>query len=315
MITSTHHDYRPAHRLDTIGRRAFTLVELRKREAFTLVELLVVIGIIAILIAMLLPTLQKAREAANATACLSNLKQMDNAMQLYVSENKTQVPYYLWYLGGNVAGSECTWNGYWIGVLNQYKVKDDAIRCPSARDEMPFNPPLAKGMGNVNHAWNGSFQTAGTAVRKYPSSLNQYRVGSYGMNRGVAVDGNPTSGSPPVPNPNYNKHSFGTNKVTALKPSTDVPVFMDANWVDFNVTPADPATGALPVPPPDLQGSWVTYYSNAPQEWRILLARHGRGINVAMADGSARRVPLEDLYNLQWRKNWTRATITNLPAK
>jgi len=59
---------------------------------FTLVELLVVIGIIALLISILLPTLGRAREAAYKTQCTSNLRQIHNAMQLYANANRGYLP-------------------------------------------------------------------------------------------------------------------------------------------------------------------------------------------------------------------------------
>src|SRR4051794_6999870 len=62
------------------------------RRAFTLVELLVVIGVIAVLIALLLPALNKAREASNRTMCLSNLRQIHVAFSLYSLANRDQVP-------------------------------------------------------------------------------------------------------------------------------------------------------------------------------------------------------------------------------
>jgi prepilin-type N-terminal cleavage/methylation domain-containing protein/prepilin-type processing-associated H-X9-DG protein len=64
----------------------------RSRNAFTLVELLVVIGIIAVLIAVLLPALSKAREQAKAAQCTSNLRQLGMGMMLYCDANRDYYP-------------------------------------------------------------------------------------------------------------------------------------------------------------------------------------------------------------------------------
>lgn len=64
-------------------------VRRRRADAFTLVELLVVVGIITILIAVLLPVLSNARQRADATRCASNLRQVVTAMAAYEADHRT----------------------------------------------------------------------------------------------------------------------------------------------------------------------------------------------------------------------------------
>lgn len=75
------------------GRLAYPVeLDRRERRAFSLVELLVVISILAVLTGLLLPALSKGREAGRAAACLSNLRQVGVSLQLYTDEHGNRLP-------------------------------------------------------------------------------------------------------------------------------------------------------------------------------------------------------------------------------
>jgi len=81
-----------------------------RNKGFTLVELLVVIGIIALLISILLPSLNRARETANRVKCANNLKQIGLAISLYTNENHGAYPR-TYYAPGNTLAYDSSSNG------------------------------------------------------------------------------------------------------------------------------------------------------------------------------------------------------------
>jgi len=101
----------------------------RRRGAFTLVELLVVIGIIALLISILLPTLSKSREQATRVKCASNIRQWGAALQSYSSDNKGLLPYNGPAIPGvAVGGKDLAWNSSIVqDFFEKYLVKNKAV--------------------------------------------------------------------------------------------------------------------------------------------------------------------------------------------
>jgi prepilin-type N-terminal cleavage/methylation domain-containing protein len=92
----------------------------RGRRGFTLVELLVVIGIIALLVSILLPALNRARESANRTKCLANLHSIGQMVNMYANANKGFIP--IGYSGGS-SGSGSFGSNYYLARANSKGVR------------------------------------------------------------------------------------------------------------------------------------------------------------------------------------------------
>jgi len=136
----------------------------RWRSGFTLIELLVVIAIIAILAAILFPVFARAREAARAASCKSNLKQWGLASAMY-SQDYDGIHVRAW----QVASPGCCTTPTWADMLAPYVKNAGINRCPS----LP-NPVAAGGLAyGYNYVYMGGYVTTAEAQVQSPAETVQ----------------------------------------------------------------------------------------------------------------------------------------------
>jgi len=277
-------------------------IKLLRGRAFTLIELLVVIAIIAILIGLLLPAVQKVREAAARTQCTNNLKQISLAVHNYASASQDKVPP-AWApdSGGGTFSSNAnpkmplgTIHFYLLPFIEQenvYKLAGNDARNNNA------HTTIIKGfICPSDGSLNGNLSRYGYASTDYCANLAVFDPHGTGTITSSMKDGTSVT---VIFAERYKKvtPSWGgeTDSSWALHPAFvghgwDTPVF---GWREMGVG-YDPGftrpNGTLTAPPPTNAVPFQIAPSDASADWYVTQSGHTGANQVGMGDGSVRTV-------------------------
>jgi prepilin-type N-terminal cleavage/methylation domain-containing protein/prepilin-type processing-associated H-X9-DG protein len=194
------------------------------RKGFTLVELLVVIGIIALLIAILLPALSSARTQANTLKCSSNLRQIGTITQMYANENKGWIPrdydtgsQYLTgqYLYAEQFGKYFLRDFVSVGATDITATRDIALKPQFARIEVYQCPVFPNDEQQLDYVANGfqiSSQYFKTGRAQPAVNITQIKHGSEILYLTEATGKLPAGGPNNNPAPDYTTHDVWLDK-------------------------------------------------------------------------------------------------------
>jgi prepilin-type N-terminal cleavage/methylation domain-containing protein/prepilin-type processing-associated H-X9-DG protein len=240
----------------------------KRRRGFTLIELLVVIAIIGILAAMVFPVFARARESARKAVCLSNVKNIALAVQMYLADNNDTLPPGEHrqdvhdYLapgpgGGGGCGATNDWMAFkanpylrWPVIFDEYVKNRDVWRCPSAKVEYAAafilpGPDFVQALRDGEGSWGkvGSWNYGiGICMRTFPpgwggavtDSIVQQRIG--GSSAGYAgVDSAAQKVFAASIGTNYSSnHKLNTDlKLVEVEDPVKYVVVADCGVVDF----------------------------------------------------------------------------------